>query len=453
MQDTLCMNILWCLSENGFSLDELVFKTKEMFETKGVTGFVEFILKIVDYTICMSAKASDSKWAPEACCGGPVYHYFDRRRRSFRTSIGLIKIKWRRMKCRNCGRTVIPLKEFMGIGRYQSKTVELERIVAEVVSEQSYRRSSHHMNIIGDIPVPKSTAHRWVMQSDCDEIKIEGKVVDSLFADGTGYKRRPNAKEGISNRGELKVVMGIRNDGQTVPFGCWSDEKWKDIGREIKKRSIETGPLSKVLISDGEPGLSSGLADLSNDQQRSHWHMIRDLGHMMWLDDGNKFERNKMKKHLRGIIGIEIPKEDFKKISDAHKNDIEHSTIQAEEKLDILIKSLFSKGYDKAARYVRSAKDKLFTYIRLWFKYGLISPRASSMIERMMREIGRRIKKIAFGWSSKGCAKIARIILKRFTDPKEWDKYWKNRLRINDNVLIAYRGIKIETSPHPILGR
>ena len=36
------------------------------------------------------------------------------------------------------------------------------------------------------------------------------------------------------------------------------------------------------------------------------------------------------------------------------------------------------------------------------------------MIERVMRELGRRIKNIAYGWSDRGVTKIARIILKRF---------------------------------------
>ncbi|MFO7899852.1 MAG: hypothetical protein R6V58_12430 [Planctomycetota bacterium] len=76
--------------------------------------------------------------------------------------------------------------------KYQSKTAELERMVAEVVSEQNYRRASGRLNQIGQIPVPESTAHRWVMESDCDELKTDGKIVDVLFADGTGYKRRPD---------------------------------------------------------------------------------------------------------------------------------------------------------------------------------------------------------------------------------------------------------------------
>lgn len=60
-----------------------------------------------------------------------------------------------------------------------------------------------------------------------------------------------------------------------------------------------------------------------------------------------------------------------------------------------------------------------------------------------MRELGRRLKKIAFGWSEKGAAKMARIILKRLTSAQEWEKYWEEQLDISDNVILVYRGIKV----------
>jgi len=113
----------------------------------------------------------------------------------------------------------------------------------------------------------------------------------------------------------------------------------------------------------------------------------------------------------------------------------------AEDELNKLVGELSSKGYYKVAKYVRNAKENLFSYVRFWLKYGLVSPRAASMIERMMREIGRRLKKIAFGWSDEGAAKMARIIIKRITSAAQWDEYWKERLRINGNVMIILRGV------------
>lgn len=93
----------------------------------------------------------------------------------------------------------------------------------------------------------------------------------------------------------------------------------------------------------------------------------------------------------------------------------------------------------------------IFTYLERWLKTGLMTPRVSSMIERMMREIARRLKRIAFGWSPAGAAKMAPIIIKRFTSAAQWEKYWKDRLKIDGKVIMLLKEIKA-IAPQP-LGR
>jgi len=85
---------------------------------------------------------------------------------------------------------------------------------------------------------------------------------------------------------------------------------------------------------------------------------------------------------------------------------------------------------------MRRAKIGIFGYIRRWLKWGLISPGASSVVERVMRELGRRLKKTACGWSDKGSPKIARIILKRFTNAKAWEDYWQEKMNCAGNVVV-----------------
>ena len=67
------------------------------------------------------------------------------------------------------------------------------------------------------------------------------------------------------------------------------------------------------------------------------------------------------------------------------------------------------------------------------------------MVERVMRELARRIKRIAYGWSDKGVTKIARIILKRFTNEKEWEDYWKKKMNIIGNVVIDIGNYNIKS--------
>lgn len=440
MHKTLYLEIAGCVSEEGFSLDELVIRTKELFAEEGMAGLVGLILSLVDEHISLGLVSGKSAWRPERCCEACRYEFYSRSDRRFRTSVGVVRMRWRVLRCAVCGRSIVPLREFLGVKRYQSKATELERIVVEVVSEQSYRRASRHMGLIGEIPVPKSTAHRWVAESECDEIKTEDKTVETLLSDGTGYKRRPSPKEGKDNQGEIRIAVGVKATGAVVPFGAWSGESWEEIGRQIKERRDDAGPIAKVLVSDGEPGLAEGLAHLANEAQRCHWHIVHDLDSYMWQDKASKEERRGMQRRMAGIIGIELPAQDFEAVSAEDRAKLLESTNQAEERVDELIEDLCARGYRRAGRYVRRAKENLFTYVRFWLRYGLVSPRASSMIERMMREIGRRLKAIAFGWSEAGAARMARIIIKRITSAGEWETYWRERLRITGGVVLIYRG-------------
>ena len=58
------------------------------------------------------------------------------------------------------------------------------------------------------------------------------------------------------------------------------------------------------------------------------------------------------------------------------------------------------------------------------------------MVERVMRELGRRLKKTAYTWSDKGATKIVRIILKRFTNTKAWEDYWQEKMNCAGNVVV-----------------
>ncbi len=435
MKKSIALELAAVLAEDGFSLDELVVKTKVLFERNGMAGFVSLLLELVDAWLCRGIIDRSRGWRPKPCCETPRYELQDRLERRLRTSIGTVRLRWRRLRCCGCGRSCIPLREFTGLEPYQAKTAELERVVTEVVAEQNYRRLSRHLALIGEIPVPKSTAHRWVTLSDCDEIAVDGKRGPLLFADGTGYKRRPDVQHGVDNGGELRLALGVTSQGTVVPLGAWSGKSWSEIGAAMGPVGAE--PIADVLVSDGEPGLAEGLAHLVRDQQRCHWHQVHDLDRFMWMDGAGKGERRQAQSQLAGIVGIELPAEDFEQVSEKDKEDIRQTTVAAERQLAGLVGTLEARGYKRAARYICYAKDRLFTYVRWWLESGLVVPRASSMIERLMRELGRRLKRIAFGWSERGAAKMARIIIKRVTSAGEWTAYWHQRLRILGKVTLT----------------
>ena len=133
MQSIISLEVLTSLAENGFSLDELVISTRNLFAEKGIPGLIELILHLLDENISIQLRHNKPPWNRPTCCADPDYVFLDRPNRQFRTSGGVLKINWRRLRCRCCGKTVIPLREFLGLEAYQSKTAELEKPVQSMM--------------------------------------------------------------------------------------------------------------------------------------------------------------------------------------------------------------------------------------------------------------------------------------------------------------------------------
>jgi len=290
-----------------------------------------------------------------------------------------------------------------------------------------------------------------VVESICDKIDTSTETFDQLFADGSGSKRRCNKEAKTSNRGELRIALGVDKQGLVVSLGSWSGESWEDIAQAIKGKRKDNQPVAEVLVSDGQRGLSEALTDLCNEHQRCGWHFIHDLDFRLWQDGAAKTERQDKRPELISIIGIELAKEDFQAVGSLERKEIAGKLDRARNELEQLYHYLKSRGYDEAADYGRRGGKNIFTYLERRLKTGLITPRVSSMIERIMRQIARRLKRIAFGWSSAGAAKMARIIIKRFTSAAQGEKYWKDRLKIEGKVIMLLKEVKVIV-PQP-LGR
>lgn len=434
MQGKITSDLSCCLAEDGFSLDELVIKLVDLYERKALNEIIRLILMLVQEILMFRYFSGEA--LPFECCGHKDFCLNGSYSRRIRTSVGDVKLNWNRLKCKHCGKSFPLLKRFLKLERYQTRTNEFEQLVINTVAETSYRRSVKILGEHGKAELSHRTAHHWLMNTDCDEIKISGDVVGSMplqvLADGTKFKGTP--QQGEARKGDLKVVIGVNTYGEVFPLGSWTGNSWDDINQEWKKNQVKL-PDGSVLIADGEPGLANAFSDYVEYNQRCHWHIERDLYHAMYQDGGTIKESKPLQQGLAGVLAIELPKEDFQQVSEIEKDEIEERMERAEDVIGKLTQYLSSKGYHKAAEYLNNARTSMFGYVRRWLKLGLICPRASSLIERVMRELGRRLKKIAYGWSDRGAEKIAKIILKKFTNEKEWNEYWSKKMNIIGNVV------------------
>lgn len=455
MQFHIISSLGVCLSEKGFSLDELIHRLDDLFKNKAFPEIIAGILMIFDewLKVLVMKKAK----LPFSCgCGGDEVALCGTYARSFHSQLGTVKLPaLTRVRCPFCGRRFVPLLEMVGFEKYQTKTAGAEKAVVEQCVAQSYRRAEKSLNSLTGLHLDHSTYHRWVLKTDADEIKVPEDTVAAvpgnardakppapvtLFADGTKCKGKDTS--GNAAQGDVKVLLGIRQSGSVFPIGTWTGhETWAEIGRQLERQKVKF-PDGSILVCDGELGLAEGLASIAAGQQRCQWHIVRDTYHSMWQDGGRTPAIGPVQDRLRRIMAIELPKESFETVPEEKKNALRMKTDEAEKEMDRLISEVRKGGFEKAGNYLERAKSAMFSYVRRWLALGIACPRASSFIERTMRELGLRLKKMAYGWKDAGLKKVSNILLKMFADDDAWQTYWKRRMELDRAVFLHFKLIK-----------
>ena len=436
-----------CVADEGFSFDELVTKLDEVFKKKGFPELIRLIMMLVDEVLRVLVMKREPLPAKASCgCDQPSPVLDGCKERKIHTRLGQVEFPCiTRAKCRNCGRIWLPLLEFCGLRPGQRHSDELEKLALETCAKETYRDAAGRLRDSPGVHLHHTTYRRWVLKTKAGEIAApaigEEEGPWTLWADGTGYKGVDES--GHAEAGDLKTLFGIAADGSLQRLGVWTGGKsWADIRSELAEKSIQF-PDGSLLISDAEPGLVTGLEGCADDQQRCHWHTVRDLYHAMHKDGASAPEIKPVQKRLKTLLAVELPQEDFDEVPPEKKEAIRRRMETAEEGVDRLVAELETGGYPKAAAYLKRGKHALFAYVRRWLALGMVSPRASSFIERVMRALGKRIKKIGYNWKAEGALKMARIVLKLFASDSEWKAYWKHRMGETSRVVILFRPLQV----------
>lgn len=448
MQCNITTSLIVSLSETGFGLDELVYRMEDLANKKAFPELLRTIILVVDENLRLKVMLKQS--LPPKCgcsCDCPDLVLDGGMPRKIRTRLGVVELpRITRVKCKHCGRTFTPLTLMCGLEKNQTMSNELAKLVLEQCAQESYRVAAGNIHEMTAAKECHSTFRRWVLKTDADDINVPedamGAVPGVLYADGT--KCKSIGADGHACKGDVKVLLGVRNEGSVFPIGTWTGhETWQEISDQLTKRQVKF-PDGSILVCDGEIGLAESLSKLVSDKQRCQWHVHRDLYHMMRMNGGKIKDVRPMQERLRGIMAIELPKESFAQVPEDQKASIKAKMEQAERDLDVLIGDIRSKGYTVAVNYLERAKHAMFGYVRRWLALGLVCPRASSFIERTMRAIGRRIKKLGYNWKDKGVGKIARIVLKLFATEGEWEEYWRKRMDLNQSVMLNFKVLEVQ---------
>ena len=187
-------------------MDILVLKLVELFEAKAFAQILRLVLMLLQEVLVvrlLKGKETDCS------CGGNHWWLNGDFNRRIPTRLGAVELPLRRVSCRVCGLTHSPLQRLLKLGRCQTKTNELEKLVVETVGETGYRRGVAKLTRDCGLSLPSRTAHGWVVLTDCDEIVLpHGKMKQpmQIMPDGTAFK----------------VVSGVTQGGEIVLLRSWA---------------------------------------------------------------------------------------------------------------------------------------------------------------------------------------------------------------------------------------
>lgn len=446
MEQQIHITLEFHLATGKVSLNEIVYHLQEL-KNPLMLRILEQILRSYDDLISERLNHHGGVFPPSKARkglgrhirkGDPHHRFCHGRRirkrgyrnhpRMISTVFGKLKLPIRVAQCRTCGARYSPLLDALKMMPYSRKESNFEHEVIEAVIDTNYRRLIEGRSI--DISL--GGIHNLVVGSDIgqpDEVCVDVDDLSAIMADGTGYKRQKGKK------GELRSVIGVTATGQVDPLGTFANTQWSEIEQIIKERFKETKASGIPFIYDGEPGLDNFLSEVA-ESQRCAWHGPRGLYHSLWEDGLKKKDSQPQINNLKHIIGIELPRTDYELIKDQDRQAVEQKYQSSKTEIIELINTFRKKGYHHGAAYLESLSQRIFTNVEIWLKTGVIAPKTISLLERIFREIGRRIKRIAWGWSDKTVSKLSHMIILKKYSKEKWEKYWKQKLGIEGNFSI-----------------
>lgn len=433
MTTTIVMKVFARLTSGMVSLDSMVTALKDLLVTDGAPGMLSLLLQVLDQDLIEQWRAG--RLPPPTCCDHPHYHLQDTLTRTLNTSLGRVTFPWRQLRCQTCGQFWVPLRDALDLGHYQRHSAELEQQAIEKASEQSYRQAAADMERTERIPMSKSTIHRWVRQSDCDEMPEEPPHLPIIEIDGMNFHRHPALDDAGSTRGEVRVAVGLTGNGAILGRGAWSEASWEEIGADL---TTETGgPRAVALISDGEPGILEGVGHLTQEVQRCVRHLWTNLEAFLFQDGVKKAGRVVWQTFLQVLLAVPAPTASPAQAGPEVQTNFGLAIRRAKDLWAALIAELQAWGYKHAVTYLQNAQAFVFTYVRCWWKYHLKIPRTTAVIESVINRIGQRLKALAQNWSDAGAGQMARIILKRLDNAEDWEAYWKSKTSKTGTVQLS----------------
>ncbi len=336
------------------------------------------------------------------CTGCGVVHSGPRslscrgwRRRQLMSCGGVLRFRLRQLTCRSCGKTFSPYPELLGLEPRQRLLEEVAEHLIPAVLQLSYAKTCTLARHWLGVRCSPKTLHARVQQKGAALKFTPTPEARVLLADGTKCPIGPKAQG-------MEVRLGLQFCGRSEVHGR-PQAQLRVVGLGLGERSwaaaLPAQLRPEVVVTDQEPALRSYVRDLYPQarHQLCEWHVVYTLEWSLREDGVPRPYRRRLQRLLRRIL--------FAARRMAWKRRQYTRLVRAVGKIS-----------RTAQQQLEAASGAIL--------YELPSPeRTTSLQERQMREINRRIENGA-RWSETGALHLLRLRLAWTHNPDDYARLW-----------------------------
>lgn len=325
-----------------------------------------------------------------------------RRRRGVLSRIGRLDLRVAMVGC-GCGHRFAPLLIGLGVTRHARCAPGLERRALELCSEIPYARAAAQLRReAGAAPSPRSLGR--LVRRAAAVIALERprsplRGIEAVLVDETRVRAGP--RKGPDDRGrELKICLALRarpRGGRRLELlGASLAQEWALLAPVVRAARD-----ARIAVTDGEWGarvlLERALPGVPH--QVCTFHVRHSLDHRMWRD-GVPFAR---RRRLAAALGNAI--------------EFARSAAAADRACADALDHARRRHWRQTAIHLRDVAPHLATWLRVDPDGHLTH--TTSLLERTMREVNRRVDPVGVRWSLAGARAMATLVLaRRFGHPR-----------------------------------
>lgn len=353
-------------------------------------------------------------------CGADVgFRRRGRRRRTVLSRVGRLELRVAMVGCR-CGHRFAPLLGVLGVAPRARLAPGLARRALELCSELPYARAATQLRReAGAAPSPRSLGRlvrRAAARIALERPRAPLRGIAAVLVDETRVRAGP--RKGPDDRGrELKICLALRATG--------SGRRIELLGANLAESWLSLAPVLRaardvrLAVTDGEWGARTLIAAAlpSVPHQVCTFHVRHSLDHRLW-GDGLPFAR---RRRIAASIGNAI--------------EFARSAEEADRALAAALELAERHHWRRTARHLREVAPHLASWLRLDPSGRLAH--TTSLLERTMREVNRRVDPVGVRWSLEGARAMTTLVLaRRFAHPR-WMRLCQDRGPATSRVRIS----------------